>query len=48
LLKNKNKKQLKKHLQKNTYETSILENLIVKTATLLTLGFGQAGGQIIA
>lgn len=39
-MKNKNKKQLERHLEKNTYETSILEHLIVKTATLLTLGFG--------
>lgn len=30
------------------FETSILERLIIKTGTLLALGFGEAGANIIA
>lgn len=30
------------------YETSILENLIIKTGALLAIGFGEAGSEIIA
>ena len=39
---------MKEHKIKNTYETIILERLIIKTGSLLAIGFGEAGGAIIA
>jgi len=35
-------------IDKSQYETAILERLIIKTGTLLALGFGEAGANIIA
>ena len=32
----------------NKYETVIIENAIIKIGTLLALGFGDAGSEIIA
>lgn len=33
--------------EKENYETSILEKIIVKIGGLLAIGFGQAGSEII-
>ena len=41
-------KKLNKRLEQNTYETNILEKLIIKTGALLAVGFGDAGANIIA
>lgn len=48
LKKSKNKIDIKNHLINNTYETVILEKLIIKTGALLAIGFGEAGSRIIA
>lgn len=47
-MKSKNKEEIQEHLLKNTYETVILEKLIIKTGALLAIGFGEAGSRIIA
>jgi hypothetical protein len=48
LLKSKDRKKIKQHFEQNSYETSILERLIIRTGALLALGFGEAGARIIA
>jgi hypothetical protein len=47
-MKSNNKSLIKRYLQQNTYETYILEKLIIKTGALLAVMFGQAGSNIIA
>jgi len=47
LRKSRDKKKIKALIKKDTFETKILEKLIIKTAALLALGFGEAGGRII-
>jgi len=41
------KQNKRKDLQKATLETKILENAIIKLGSLLALGFGEAGSEII-
>lgn len=48
MIKSQNKKKIKQHLEKNSYETTILEKMIIKTGALLAIGFGEAGGAVIA
>lgn len=47
-MQSQNENKIKKHLLSNTYETFILEKLIIKTGALLAIGFGEAGSRIIA
>ena len=42
------KKELEKMMIEKGYETSILEQTIIKIGALLALGFGEAGSEIIA
>ncbi len=42
-----NKEAAKEKEEKENYETSILEKIIVKIGGLLAIGFGQAGSEII-
>lgn len=47
-LKKMDKELLKKRLEFDGFETSILEKTIVRIGALLSLGFGDAGSLIIA
>ena len=44
----KNRQQKLHNLDKENYETTILEKTIVKIGALLALGFGEAGAEIVA
>lgn len=48
LEKSGNIKKLMQKRREEKYETKILEKLIVKIGALLSVGFGEAGSQIIA
>eukprot|EP01017_Pseudomicrothorax_dubius_P037584 TRINITY_DN5527_c0_g1_i2.p1 TRINITY_DN5527_c0_g1~~TRINITY_DN5527_c0_g1_i2.p1 ORF type:complete len:896 (+),score=228.61 TRINITY_DN5527_c0_g1_i2:84-2771(+) len=48
LQKSEDEKKKKGKAKKTTFETEILEKLIVKIGALLALGFGEAGSEIIA
>jgi hypothetical protein len=48
LEKNNNKEDLERLKEKQQYETSILESLVIKIGALLAVGFGEAGSEIIA
>lgn len=47
-LSSKDQKLIGDDENKEQYETVIIENAIVKIGTLLALGFGEAGSEIIA
>lgn len=46
--KNSKKRPKKQNVDKENYETTILEKTIVKIGALLALGFGEAGAEIVA
>lgn len=48
ILQKKNNDEWKEYLERDAYEPAVLEKNIVKIGTLLAIGFGEAGSDIIA